>query len=107
MTKQAFGVRLRGFESGYADKHRAREKRRGNLCGHSRQPRSRRTRGKPDQGAAVREKQRLERGSAFLGSGEQVYRRKRLGSLREMAPGVRHRGERRDQESLQIPLWGL
>jgi hypothetical protein len=27
--KQAFSVRLCGFESGYADKHRAREKRRG------------------------------------------------------------------------------
>src|SRR5918995_5274810 len=78
-----------------------------NFYGYSPQPTSRRTRTEPHQGSAIREEQRLERGAAFRTVGEQLYRRKRLVSVREMAPSVRHRGERRDEESLQVPLWRL
>src|SRR5918998_3384832 len=75
-----------------------------NVYGYSPQPTSRRTRTELHQGQAIREEQRWERGAAFRTGGEQLYRRKRLGSVREMAPSVRHRGERRDQESRQVPL---
>src|ERR671911_1709810 len=78
-----------------------------NFYGYSPRPTSRRIRTDPHQGSAIREEQRLERGAAFRTGGEQLYRRKRLGSVREMAPSVRHRGERRDQDSLQVPPWRL
>src|SRR5215211_3908628 len=60
--------------------------------GYSPQPRSPRIRARSDQGSAIREKQRLERGTAFRRGGKQVHRRKWMGSFRKVALSVRHRG---------------
>ena len=56
-------MRLRGLESGYADKHRAMREVERNFYGYSPQPTSRRTRTELHQGQAIREEQRLERGA--------------------------------------------